>query len=101
MKHNLEQEKRSSDRKAFNKPVYLELSVIEKDTPKVVKLTGKGVNISHTGIGLITKYSLKKGSVVRLIIPIEEVGTSFSTFAKTVWAQRINGSYRAGLHFLM
>ena len=97
----IKNEKRSSKRREFKKPVQLELSVLEKNQPKVIKFTGQGVDISQSGIGLITKYSLKKGSIVRLILPTEEKETGFYTFAKTVWSKRINGSYRAGLTFLM
>ena len=97
----IKNEKRSSKRNKFNKCVYLEQSILDEKNPKVIKFVCQGIDISQNGIGLISKYSLKIGSVVRVIFPSKERETGFDTFAKTVWSKRINGSYRVGLNFLM
>ncbi len=96
----IKNEKRSSKRRNFKKPVYVEQSILESQNPKVIKYVCQGIDISQNGIGLISNRPLKKGSVVRLILPPIKKDTEFTTFAKTVWSKKINGSYRVGLNFL-
>ncbi|GAB6162215.1 hypothetical protein JCM12298_13740 [Desulfothermus naphthae] len=96
----IKNEKRSSKRRKFKKPVYVEQSILENQNPKVIKYVCQGIDISQNGIGLISKHYLKEGSIVRVIFFPTKKEEEFFTFAKTVWSKKIHGSYRVGLNFL-
>lgn len=93
-------QKRSSDRKIFNKTIRFELSIMESGQLKNIQNEGLGLDISQSGLGLTTEYALKEGDVLRLILPIKELDTTLPVLAETVWSNPANGHFRAGLRFL-
>lgn len=97
----MKSQKRSSDRKIFNKTIRFELSIMESGQLKNIQYEGLGLDISQGGLGLTTDYALKEGEVLRLIFPINELDITLPIFAETVWSKPANGHCRAGLRFLV
>ncbi len=97
----MKSEKRLSDRKILNKTIYFELSIMESGQLKNIQFDGLGLDISQDGLRLTTECALKRGEVLKLIFPSNELGITLPVFAETVWSKPANGHFRAGLRFLV
>jgi hypothetical protein len=91
--------KRLCDRKMFDESFSFELSVIEARV-KDVKHDCIGVDISSCGLGMKTKSSLQKGSVLKFYLPMSEWEVTIPVYAQVRWAKSVNDHFRVGLRFL-
>jgi hypothetical protein len=98
---SVKSQKRSIERKIFNKTIHFELSIMESGQLKNIQYDGLALDISQAGLGLSTEYALKEGDVLKLIFPINELNITLPVFAETVWSKPANGHFRAGLRFLV
>jgi hypothetical protein len=60
-----------------------------------------GVDISSSGLGVVTDYALKEGDVLKSRIPVIEMDTALPVYAEVVWSKPHNGKFRVGLRFLV
>jgi hypothetical protein len=93
-------ESRSGSRRAFNKTISFELSLIEPDQIRNIKCIGTGVDISPDGIGISTNCALTTGNMLKLNIPDNKEKTANAVFAEVVWSRPSNSHFRTGLRFL-
>ena len=92
-------EKRQYERKEFNQPFSFEMSIAGDQLENVIH-EATGVDISAYGLGLVTNYALKEGSVIKSRIPVSEVETSLPVYALVIWSKPANDNFRVGLRFL-
>ena len=91
---------RTSKRKDFHRVVSFELSTMEKGRLENVRERCEGLDISSRGFGLITKCALKRGSVIRLYLPVDKEGPELPVFSEVIWVQPVGSHVKAGLRFL-
>lgn len=89
--------KRHNSRIPFHQPVGLE--IWEQGT-KHVREVGTGIDLSTEGGGLATKYPLKQGEVVKLLVPVGVTNVCLPVYASVVWSKATDGGFRAGVTFL-
>lgn len=88
-------ERRSAERKSYNKPVSFTLLVLEHDTMKSLELNGIGVDISRTGMCVGTEYPLCPGHILEF-----NNGMGLKT-GIVAWSRVMpDNSYRAGVRFI-
>jgi hypothetical protein len=92
-------EKRLHDRKAFNQPLFFEISALGEES-KNIRQNGITTNISSDGFGMITDYSLKEGSVLKTYLPVQGVDLSIPVFTEVMWSVPNGNLFRVGLRFL-
>ena len=93
-------EKRLVRRKNIRQPISFEIGSKESGRFGNVMVKGRGVDICHGGIGLITKWRLEEGNVLKLCLPVAAAHTSLPVFAEVIWMTPVHGRFRAGLRFL-
>ncbi len=94
-------EKRSSDRKRFNHSVSVEFSCMDAGKITNGQISGAGIDISPSGVGLTTGHKLVDGEVVRLYLPLEDLDVSMPVYSEVKWSKPAKGCFRAGLRFLV
>ncbi|MBI3377963.1 MAG: PilZ domain-containing protein [Nitrospirae bacterium] len=93
-------EKRSSGRQSFNRPVSFEICATKTSQSMDIQQNGLGVDISAEGIGLATDYDLRKGDILKLYLPINNVETRLPAYAEVMWSKPADENLRGGLRFL-
>ena len=88
---------RHNSRTPFHQPIGLE--IWEQGT-KHVHEVGTGVDLSAEGGGLATKYPLKRGDVVKLLVPVGVTNVRLPVYASVVWSKATDDGFRAGVTFL-
>jgi hypothetical protein len=92
-------EKREYERKEFNQSFSFEIS-IAGDQFENVTHEAIGIDISSYGLGMVTNYALKEGSVLKSHIPLSEMDTTLPVYVLVIWSKPANDKFRAGLRFL-
>lgn len=90
-------DRRKVERKEFTKPLDFEASTFGS-APVLGRVSS--LDISSTGLGLLTDYRLEKGMVLRLIFPEYSGTTALPVFGEVIWTCRITERMRAGLRFM-
>lgn len=103
IKKNLElppKHKRAYPRIEVALPV--EVTVKNQKSDNIMKLSGKTVDLSENGIGLILDSLLPASSVVNIHIDSSPRYTPFQVEAQIIWSKPFfkDGYFRSGLHFL-
>ncbi|MBT0651767.1 PilZ domain-containing protein [Geomobilimonas luticola] len=89
--------KRHNSRTPFHQPVGLE---IWEQGAEHVHDTGRAIDLSADGGGLATKYPLKRGDVVKLLVPVGVTNVRLPVYASVVWSKVTDDGFRAGVTFL-
>lgn len=71
------------------------------ETMKNEEIEASGVDISDSGIGLISDSPLAKDEVLRLELPLPTAKATPPAFAVVVWLKPHDKRTRAGLRFLV
>ncbi len=90
-------EQRVTERKEFKQSLNVEISNVVSACGKG---EGRGVDLSSYGLGMISRYPLARGMVLRISLPIKEIGIALPLFAEVAWAVPGPDGVRAGLRFL-
>lgn len=98
MEQNIE--KRKLDRASFSYPVLFEINGTTSSLSNTLRGEGYGLDISSSGIGILTDRLLSKGDVVKLYIPLGDTNTIIPTTSEVRWAGIQDGRCRLGLKFL-
>jgi hypothetical protein len=98
MEQNIE--KRKLDRASFSYPVLFEINGTKSGLSNTARREGYGLDISSSGIGILTDRLLSPGDVVKLYIPLGDTKTIIPTTSEVRWAGGEEGRYRLGLKFL-
>jgi hypothetical protein len=93
-------EKRSNKRKYFDVLIPFELSFAKEGVSGNTREFGRGIDISSGGLGLCTKFDLKKGWILRLYLPVDKGGADLPVFSQVVWVNPVGDQVKAGLRFL-
>jgi hypothetical protein len=93
-------EKRKLDRSSFSYPVLFEINGTESSPSKAIRSEGCGLDISSSGIGILTDRLLYPGDVVKLYIPLGSTNTIIPTTSEVRWTGTEEGRFRLGLKFL-
>jgi len=92
---------RLSKRTSFREAVGIEVSAASVDEAGVSLLrSGRGIDISSSGIGLETDFRPEKGSLLKLHVPLSGTDIKMPVFAQVQWVVAAGIMYRAGLQFL-
>jgi hypothetical protein len=62
---------------------------------------GKSVNISLSGISLVTEVALRKGDYLKVELSLPGSGRATRALAEVMWARIENGGNLAGIRFLI
>jgi len=98
MEQNIE--KRKLDRATFSYPIVYEISATKSNLSNSIRSEGYGLDISSSGIGILTDRLLSPGDVVKLYIPLGNTNTIIPTTSEVRWTGVEEGRYRLGLKFL-
>jgi hypothetical protein len=90
-------EQRMTERKEFKQELNVEISNVASAGGTS---EARGVDLSSYGLGMISRYPLEQGMVLRISLPIHEIGISLPLFAEVAWAIPAREGMRAGLKFL-
>ncbi len=90
-------EQRIAERKKFTRPLDFKVSTVESGT---VIRKSRGVDISSCGLGMTSDYRLTQGMVLRISLPVDDIGITLPLFAEVVYVSPIRKSFRTGLVFL-
>jgi hypothetical protein len=90
-------ERRTLERKEFTRALDFTVSTFQSGT---MLSRGFGVDISCNGLGITSEYSPTPGTVLRISIPVEEIGIALPIFAEVAWVSPGREIFRAGLTFL-
>jgi len=93
-------EKRKLDRASFSYPVLFEINGAKSSPSNTIRSEGYGLDISSSGIGILTDRLLTPGDVVKLYIPLGNTNTIIPTTSEVRWTGVEAGRYRLGLKFL-
>ena len=93
-------DQRTLERKPYSHRIDLEVSDLEAEKPRSLKVTGKALDISSNGIGLLTEAPLNRGEVIKIYIPIAFLKAVLPSFSEVRWVQHTKRHYRVGLQFL-
>jgi hypothetical protein len=99
MEQNIE--KRKLDRVHFSYPVLYEINSTNSNPSNTIRGEGYGLDVSSSGIGILTDRLLSPGDVVRLYIPLGSTNTLIPTTSEVRWTVVEDGRYRLGLKFLL
>ncbi|MCF6151598.1 MAG: PilZ domain-containing protein [Candidatus Kuenenia stuttgartiensis] len=96
MKHAM----RLEERREFNKDITIEMCESDNcHSIQVKQEVARGVDISKSGLGLITKIAFKNKDVLKVYVPVDYHCGTIVTYAEVVWLMPCN-SFRVGLCFL-
>jgi hypothetical protein len=98
MEQNIE--KRKLDRIHFSYPVLYEIDSKNSSPSNTIRSEGYGLDVSSSGIGILTDRLLSPGDVVKLYIPLGSTNTIIPTTSEVRWTVVEDGRYRLGLKFL-
>ena len=98
MEHHIE--KRKLDRSSFSYPVLFEMKGTKSGLSNTTRSDGYGLDISSSGIGILTDRLLSPGDVVKLYIPLGSTNTIIPTSSEVRWTGAQEGRFRLGLKFL-
>ncbi len=90
-------ESRHCIRFPFHKAVSVE---IWRGREERLQEEGIGIDLSSEGGGLATSFPLKKGDVVRLLIPMGKMQLRLPVYALVAWSRAADGGFRSGVAFL-
>ncbi len=93
-------EKRKLDRASFSYPVLFEIYGTKSGPSNTMRIEGRGLDISSSGIGILTDRLLSPGDVVKLYIPLGDSNTIIPTTSEVRWSGTEKGRCRLGLKFL-
>lgn len=94
-------ERRSTKRKKFSLPVFFEPGVTGPKSLKNINQEGFCTDINENGLGLVSAYSLKKGQILRLYLPVKRMSRiHLPVLGEVVWTKREKIDFRGGLRFL-
>jgi hypothetical protein len=94
-------EKRIKKREVIHQVVCFETSEVLSDTLTHRTSSGRAIDISSEGMGIITQQRLHAGDVVTIRYPIHGMKTSLPVFAQVKWLENDDDeNIRAGLSFL-
>jgi hypothetical protein len=65
-----------------------------------IQRNGLCLDISDDGLGFTVDVPLKKGEIIKLLIPASTARTSVPVFSEVIWARPTNDHFRTGLRFL-
>ena len=94
------EELRTSPRSAYAHPVQFDVNCLGSEGLMSTEQKGFGVDISKYGFGLLTRYPLKKGEVLRLHLPLDSSQSGLPIFARVAWTRRADRQFRVGMQFL-
>ena len=77
-----------------------EFHISESVLLKHILCDGNCVDISENGLGLTTDYYLRKGDILKLLLPDNCMHSKCPLFAEVVWMKPSNGYFRIGLKLL-
>lgn len=98
---DIDVEKRRSYRIQINKNLFYKLYNEFNDNSKNKALyDGCCIDISQGGICILTGFYLKKGDIIKLLIPINSLNLTNTIIAKVIWTRYEKGCYRTGLEFI-
>ncbi len=90
------QDRRNGGRRAFATELIFETTALKHaHTVKSI-----GTDIGEAGIGLKSDRSVEPGEVVKISIPIKELGIMLPVFAQVVWTRKRSNKYELGMRFL-
>ena len=93
-------EKRYAPRRQFEEEVTFEQSAMSSDDAERVLKVGTGVDISPTGLGLLTDHQLTSGDVLMVHLAVLTTELTMPVYSEIVWTKFRKGRCRAGLRFL-
>jgi hypothetical protein len=93
-------EKRKLDRVPFSYPVLYEINSTNSDPSNTIRGEGYGLDVSSSGIGILTDRLMSPGDVVKLYIPLGSTNTIIPTSSEVRWIEIKGGRCRLGLKFL-
>ena len=97
----MQSENRTCKRIMFNKTICFQMSIVKPSQLQGIPFSGLGLDISEGGLGLITEFIFRKGDVLKLLIPANEVTTHPApVFAEVIWTKYAGENFRTGLRFL-
>jgi hypothetical protein len=92
-------ERRMAERKAFDHSIKFNLSAASSKSGEKTH-TAQAQDICADGLRILTDFALKKGTVVRLGLPVNGPKIVLPVFAEVIWAVSANKRCKAGLRFL-
>ena len=98
MEQNIE--KRKLDRVPFSYPILYEIDGTKSSPSNTIRGEGSGLDVSSSGIGILTDRLLSPGDVVKLYIPHENTNTIIPTTSEVRWIEIQGGRCRLGLKFI-
>lgn len=84
-------DKRASARMPCEQSLTFDLAINDSEGFRSCRHKGSGVDISEHGLGLLTRYPLKKDEVLKLLLPLNIAKTFLPVFARVVWAKSAEG----------
>ena len=98
MEQNIE--KRKLDRVPFSYPVPYEINDTTSSPSNTIRGEGHGLDVSSSGIGIMTDRLLSPGDVLKLYIPLGNTKTIIPTTSEVRWVGIKGGRCRLGLKFI-
>ena len=93
-------EKRGTERTPFPSDIHFDLIAWGARALKSEGIEASGVDVSDSGVGLVSVRKLSRDEVLRLTFPFETAKATLPVLAVVVWAKPHGGRTRAGLRFL-
>ncbi len=93
-------EKRESTRTPFHYPILCELNNKESGPSHSFQWPGNGVDISATGIGILSAHPLNPGERIKINLYLGPKDTDLPALSEVRWSRPADGHYRVGLQFL-
>jgi hypothetical protein len=98
MEQNIE--KRKLDRVPFPSTIHYEIDGTKSSPSNTIRGEGYGLDVSSSGIGIITDRLLSPGDVLKLYIPLGNTKTIIPTTSEVRWVGIKGGRCRLGLKFI-
>jgi hypothetical protein len=97
----MEVERRSLRRKKFSLPIFFDPGVTGPTSLKNTSQEGFCIDINDNGLGLLSRYRLKKRQILKLYLPVKGVSrTHLPVLGEVVWTNKEKVDFRGGLRFL-
>jgi hypothetical protein len=93
-------EKRKIPRRDFPHAVRYHLTREISGTFQFLEGASRGLDISSHGLGLTTEFPLRKGDVLKVLIPSLVEDAEIPVFSRVAWSREEKGGYRVGMEFL-
>ncbi len=95
-----ENEKRYDEREFVERPITFNMSAHRAAPFEVISKKGICIDISSSGLGLVSNCHLHKGEVMEVHVPIGVKEVTVRVFAEVRWSAFAGDSARSGLRFL-